>query len=324
MSEAMQEFTGLSDSEVLESRKKYGSNILTPVERDAWWKQWLEKFEDPLIRILMVAAFIAILIGFIDGKIYEGIGIIIAILLATTLAFINEYKANKEFDILNKVNDEVLVKVIRNGELTSVPKKDLVVGDIVLLDNGDEVPADAEVLQSVSLQVDESKLTGESMPVLKSPDTTIPNQKENAYPANKIFRGTNVSEGSGTIRLLSVGDATEIGQANKSASEDVGNDTPLNRQLDKLSQLISVIAFGVSALLFICLMCRDIYDNKLVLNFPQWYFLISAIISIFVALLPVWLPIVYDAKELCSKKDKRPEWLEDGGWKLWTDRKSVV
>lgn len=318
MSEAMQEFTGLSDSEVLESRKKYGSNILTPVERDAWWKQWLEKFEDPLIRILMVAAFIAILIGFIDGKIYEGIGIIIAILLATTLAFINEYKANKEFDILNKVNDEVLVKVIRNGELTSVPKKDLVVGDIVLLDNGDEVPADAEVLQSVSLQVDESKLTGESMPVLKSPDAVIPSHKENAYPANKIFRGTNVSQGSGTIRLLSVGDATEIGQANKSASEDVGNDTPLNRQLDKLSQLISVIAFGVSALLFVCLMCRDIHDNKLALNFPQWYFLISAIISVVVALLPVWLPIVYDARELYSKKDKRPEWLEDGGWKLWT------
>jgi len=194
MAQTIHEFKGLTDAEVLESRQKHGANVITPVARDPWWKQWLEKFNDPIIRILIVAAFVAILVGIIDGKFYEGIVIIVTIFLATTLGFINEYKANKEFDILNKVNDEVPVKVIRNDEITSIPKKDLVVDDIVLLDTGDEVPADAEVLRAMSLKVDESKLTGESMPVKKTPEDDTSEKVENAYPSNKVFRGTNVSK----------------------------------------------------------------------------------------------------------------------------------
>ncbi len=317
MAQTIHEFKGLTDAEVLESRQKHGANVITPVARDPWWKQWLEKFNDPIIRILIVAAFVAILVGIIDGKFYEGIVIIVTIFLATTLGFINEYKANKEFDILNKVNDEVPVKVIRNDEITSIPKKDLVVDDIVLLDTGDEVPADAEVLRAMSLKVDESKLTGESMPVKKTPEDDTSEKVENAYPSNKVFRGTNVSEGRGTIRLLSVGDKTEIGQATQSASEETGNETPLNRQLGKLSKLIGVIAFGVAAFLYLCLILRDFYDGKMDLIAAQWYFLISVIVATLVALIPVWIPIVYDLKELINKKTKRPQWVEEGGLFLW-------
>jgi len=153
-------YKGLTDQEVEGSRKKYGQNILTPPERDPWWKLYLEKFEDPVIRILIIAAFLAIGIGIFHHEYIEGIGIIIAIFLATTLAFVNEYQASREFDILNKVNDEVPIKVIRNGNYTTVPKKDLVVGDIVILETGEEIPADGRVLEAVSFEVDESRFTG--------------------------------------------------------------------------------------------------------------------------------------------------------------------
>ncbi|HNJ44262.1 MAG TPA: cation-transporting P-type ATPase, partial [Acidobacteriota bacterium] len=160
-------YRGLTSAEVEASRQKHGINVLTPPERDPWWKLFLEKFDDPVIRILIIAAVIAIGVGIAEGEYLEGIGIVVAILLATVLAFLNEYQANKEFDILNQVSDDVPVKVIRDGAYTTVPRKEIVVGDLVLLEAGEETPADGRLIEAVSLQIDESRLTGESVPASK-------------------------------------------------------------------------------------------------------------------------------------------------------------
>ncbi|HAO21012.1 MAG TPA: haloacid dehalogenase, partial [Desulfobacteraceae bacterium] len=187
-------FKGLTSAEVEESRRTHGANILTPPEREPWWKLFLEKFDDPVIRILIIAAVIAIVVGVIDGKYAEGVGIILAVLLATTLAFLNEYKAGKEFDILNQVNDEVPIKVLRDGNFTTIAKKDLVVNDVVLLEIGEEIPADGEVLEAVSFQVNQSRLTGESVPVRKMTTEELAKESvdEGAYTRNMLYRGTTV------------------------------------------------------------------------------------------------------------------------------------
>ncbi|MDR2353785.1 MAG: calcium-translocating P-type ATPase, PMCA-type [Deltaproteobacteria bacterium] len=270
------EYTGLTPEEVEESRRLHGANILTPPPRDPWWKLYLEKFEDPIIRILLVAAVIAILAGIIEGQYAEGIGIIIAVFLATTLGFINEYKAGQEFDILNKVSDDESIKVIRGGSYTSIPKKDLVVGDIVALEQGEEIPADGEVLNAISFQVNEASLTGESLPVNKKPKAQLPKDnlpKDNlnepltkevetiafpyAYPPYQVLRGTFVSDGHALIRLTSVGDASEIGKTARSAAEETETITPLNRQLGRLGQVIGVCGFAVALLIFLALSIRS-------------------------------------------------------------------
>ena len=161
------QLTGLTPQQVEASRAQYGANVLTPPPRDPWWKLYLEKFEDPVIRILMIAAVVTILVGVVDGHYAEGIGIILAIFLATSLGFINEFRAKREFDVLNLVNDEAPNNVIRSGAFVVVPRKDLVVGDLVLIEAGDELPADGWVREAVSLQVNEALLTGESLPVNK-------------------------------------------------------------------------------------------------------------------------------------------------------------
>ena len=176
---------GLSAEQVLESRRLHGENILTPPPRDPWWKLFLEKFNDPIIRILSIAASIAIGVGIFNGHYLEGVGIVLAIFLATFMSFINEYRAGKEFDILNQVNEENPVKVIRNGGVTSIPKKEVVVGDIVVVDRGDEIPSDGVLLESVSLSVNESSLTGEPS-AQKSYDSSL-DQGNNTYPSNRVY-----------------------------------------------------------------------------------------------------------------------------------------
>ena len=242
-------YTGLSAVEVAASRAKFGANILTPPPRVPWWKEFLEKFNDPIIRILMIAAVISIAVGSMHGEFTEGIAIIIAIFLATFVAFWNEHKANAEFDVLNKVNDDVPVRVMRDGRPQTVARKDLVVDDIMLLEHGEEVPADADVLEAVSLELDESRLTGESHPVLKQPREhgELPNT---TYPSYRALKSTHVSDGHGVFVVRAVGDKSEIGGAALSAAEDSGNETPLSRQLDRLARVIGVVAFGVAALLF--------------------------------------------------------------------------
>lgn len=250
-------YIGLTDAEVLKSRKMYGVNILTPPEREPLWKQFLEKFTDPLIIILMIAGVLSIGISFYEyfglnegfTVFFEPIGIFVAILLATGLAFYFELKADKEFAILNQVNDDELVEVIRNGNATLIPKKDVVVGDIVIINTGAEVPADGELLECVSLNVDESTLTGEPM-CHKSVDEKD-FDLDATYPTNHVLKGTKVMEGHGIFRVTAVGDKTENGKVFVAAQIDDSVKTPLNEQLDGLSALITKLSYGFAVLVVV-------------------------------------------------------------------------
>ena len=245
-------YTGLTEAQVRENRDKYGENILTPPEKTPLWKRFLEKFRDPLIIILLVAGVLSIGISCYEyysldqgaGVFFEPVGIFIAILLATGLAFYFEMKADREFEILNKVNDDEPVQVIRDNNTTQIPKKDVVVGDIVILNTGEDVPADGELLEAVSLNIDESTLTGE--PICHK--TTDPAQFDSdaTFPSNHAMRGTKVMEGHGIMRVLSVGDKTENGKVFEAAQIDNSVKTPLNEQLDGLGRIISRISYGIA------------------------------------------------------------------------------
>ena len=248
---------GLTDEQVLESRRLNGTNILTPPEKESLWSRFLEKFSDPLIIILLIAGVLSIGISFYEyygldegfGVFFEPIGIFIAILLATGLAFIFELKADKEFALLNQVNDDEPVQVIRNGNTIEIPRKDVVVGDIVILNTGQEVPADGELLEAVALNIDESTLTGE--PICHK--TTDPKEfdKDATFPSNHAMRGTKVMEGHGIMEVIAVGDKTENGKVFEAAQIDDSVKTPLNEQLDGLGNLITKISYAVAALIVV-------------------------------------------------------------------------
>lgn len=249
--------TGLTDAEVLESRKKNGANILTPPEQAPWWKELLDKFSDPLIIILLIAGLLSVGISFYeffglgqDWKVFfEPIGIFVAIGLATSLAFIFERRANKAFKILNQVNDDELVEVMRNGAMTNISRKDVVVGDIVILNTGDEIPADGELLDSVTLSVDESTLTGE--PLCAKTTNPAHFDKDATYPSNHVMRGTKVMEGHGVMCVLKVGDATEMGKVFEEAQIDDSIKTPLNEQLDGLADWITNVSYIFAGLIIV-------------------------------------------------------------------------
>lgn len=248
---------GLSDSEVAESRAKYGANLLTPVARVSVWRKFLEKFQDSTIIILLVAALLSIGVSvyevYYHGRgseaFLEPMGILFAVLLATGLAFYFEQKADKEFTILNKVNDDEPVRVIRNGHTMEVPKQSVVVGDIVVVESGDEVPADGELLNSVSLSVDESMLTGE--PIASKSAAPTASDSEATFPTNHLLRGTRVVEGHGVCRVFAVGDATENGKVFHAAQIDDSVRTPLNEQLDRLGSMISKLGYGIALLVLV-------------------------------------------------------------------------
>ena len=250
-------YTGLTDSEVEQSRALHGVNLLTPPEKVSLLKKFLEKFNDPLIIILLIAGALSIGISCYEywvlrqgaGVFFEPLGIFMAILLATGLAFIFELKADKEFALLNQVNDDQPVQVIRNGHTTLVPKRDVVVDDIVILNTGDEVPADGELLEAVSLNIDESTLTGE--PVCRK--TVIADQfdPDATFPSNHAMRGTKIMEGHGVMRVFAVGDSTENGKVYESARIDDSVRTPLNEQLDRLGKLITRASYVIAALIVI-------------------------------------------------------------------------
>lgn len=255
--EQKRHYTGLTDAQVRESRKKNGANVLTPPEKEPLWKQFLEKFGDPLIIILMIAGALSIGISCYEffglgqdaAVFFEPVGIFVAILLATGLAFYFELQADKEFTILNQVNDDEPVEVIRNGNTTQVPRKDIVVGDIVVINTGEEVPADCELLEATSLHMDESSLTGEPM-CFKSIDEKD-FDKAATYPTNHVMKGTKVMEGHGVCRVLAVGDKTEQGKVFEAVQIDDSVKTPLNEQLDGLSDLITKVSYGFAALIVI-------------------------------------------------------------------------
>ncbi len=261
----MQQYRGLTDKQVLESRTQHGANDLTPPARESWVKLLLGKFNDPIIKLLLFATLLSFITGYFHGSIVESLGILLAVFLATFISFINEYKAGKEFDILNKINDTVPVKVYRNGAVTQIPKNELVVGDIVIVTQGDEIPADGKLLETMELSVNESSLNGESV---SSRKTHIPVKDfTGTYSPNFIYRGTTVTEGDGIMEVTAVGDATEIGKTARQAAELTGAKTPLNRQLDKLSGIIGKIGFTVAGLTFLALVIRDYAVGILTFSF---------------------------------------------------------
>lgn len=250
-------YKGLSDQEVLESRAKHGENILTPAKKTPLWKKFLEKFKDPMIIVLLIAGLLSIGISFYEyfsgakgfSVFFEPVGIFVAVFLATGLAFIFELRADRQFEVLNKVNDDEIVKVIRNGKTVEVAKKEVVVGDVVKLVNGDEVPADGELLESVSLKIDESSLTGE--PICEKTTAEEDFDKEATFPSNHVMKGTKVMEGHGICRVFAVGDNTENGKVFTAAQIDSSVRTPLNEQLDKLGGLVSKLGYTIAGLIIV-------------------------------------------------------------------------
>ncbi len=290
---------GLTEDEVRKSRAEHGVNLLTPPKRPSLWKLYLEKFEDPVVRVLLVAAFFSLIISVVENEYAETIGIIAAILLATGIGFFFEYDANKKFDLLNAVNEETLVKVVRNGRVREIPRKDVVVGDIVMLETGEEIPADGELLEAVSLQVNESNLTGE--PVIAKTTVEADFDEESTYASNRVLRGTTVVDGHGMMRVESVGDATEIGKVARQSTEQTTEPTPLNIQLSKLANLIGKIGFSVAGLAFAIFFVKDVvlvYDFASFHTFEQWlpalkatlkYFMMA--VTLIVVAVPEGLPM---------------------------------
>jgi Ca2+-transporting ATPase len=314
-------FEGLSDAQVLDSRRKYGENILTPPAKTPLWKLFLEKFEDPIIRILLIAAFLSLGIAIINhintgiGEYAETIGIFCAIFLSIGVAFWFELDANRKFDILNLVNDDTLVKVVRNGNVCEIPKRDVVVGDIIMLETGEEIPADGELLEAISMQVDESCLTGE--PMIDKTTCSEDFDKESTYPSNWVMRGTKVMDGHGIVEVKRVGDNTEYGKVAEKATEMSGEETPLNKQLDVLAKFIGVVGLALAALTFTVLFVKDIFFGSVTYSLGQLGLLAAVITGALIALTKVWLPIIYDAFELCGKEKELPKSVDEGGWLRW-------
>ena len=290
---------GLTDQELLQSRETHCVNLLTPPKRPSLLKLYLEKFEDPVVRVLLVAAVFSLIISIIENEYAETVGIIAAILLATGIGFYFEYDANKKFDLLNAVNEETLVKVIRNGRIQEIPRKEVVVGDIVVLETGEEIPADGELIEAISLQVNESNLTGE--PVINKTTVEADFDEEATYASNLVMRGTTVVDGHGSMKVLRVGDATEIGKVARQSTEQSTEPTPLNIQLTKLANLIGKIGFTVAGLAFLIFFIKDVvlyFDFGALNGWHDWlpvlertlkYFMMA--VTLIVVAVPEGLPM---------------------------------
>ena len=262
---------GLTDEQVKQSREQHGKNVLTPPQRTSLWKLYLDKFRDPIIQILLVAAFVSLILAFIEKNFMETIGIFVAVFLATTVGFYFERDAAKKFNLLTALSEEQPVKVRRNGKVMEIPRHDVVVGDVVLVEVGDEVPADGELIVCNDLQMNESTLTGE--PVTEK---SLEGGGDGAYPRNIILRSTMVMNGRGEFVVTSVGDATEIGKVAKKSTEQTSVETPLHMQLDKLAKMISKVGSVVSVAAFFIFLIHDILTN------PAWggkdYFYMAEIV----------------------------------------------
>ena len=262
---------GLTDEQVKQSREQHGKNVLTPPQRTSLWKLYLDKYRDPIIQILLVAAFVSLILAFIEKNFMETIGIFLAVFLATTVGFYFERDAAKKFNLLTALSEEQPVKVRRNGKVMEIPRHDVVVGDVVLVEVGDEVPADGELIVCNDLQINESTLTGE--PVTEK---SLEGGGDGAYPRNVILRSTMVMNGRGEFVVTAVGDATEIGKVAKKSTEQTSVETPLHMQLDKLAKMISKVGSVVSVAAFFIFLIHDILTN------PAWggkdYFYMAEIV----------------------------------------------
>lgn len=262
---------GLTDEQVKQSREQHGKNVLTPPQRTSLWKLYLDKYRDPIIQILLVAAFVSLILAFIEKNFMETIGIFVAVFLATTVGFYFERDAAKKFNLLTALSEEQPVKVRRNGKVMEIPRHGVVVGDVVLVEVGDEVPADGELIVCNDLQINESALTGE--PVAEK---SLEGGGDGAYPRNVILRSTMVMNGRGEFVVTAVGDATEIGKVAKKSTEQTSVETPLHMQLDKLAKMISKVGSVVSVAAFFIFLIHDILTN------PVWggkdYFYMAEIV----------------------------------------------
>ena len=242
---------GLTEQEVASARAKYGVNLLTPPRQTPWWRLYLEKFQDPIIVILLFATLISLIFGFMHGEYTESVGIICAVLLATGVGFWQEYSAKKKFDAMKSDKDFEPVKVRRDGVVVEIGKDQIVVGDVVVLTAGDEVPADIELFASTEMKVAEAAMTGESVAVGKYPIDEP--YTGSGFAPNLLLRGTNVEQGMGEGIVVSVGDATEIGKTTRQASEETDNETPLQIKLTELASVINKVAFGIAGTMFVIL-----------------------------------------------------------------------
>ena len=262
---------GLTDEQVKQSREQHGRNVLTPPHRTSLWKLYLDKYRDPIIQILLVAAFVSLILAFIEHNFMETIGIFVAVFLATTVGFYFERDAAKKFNVLTALSEEQPVKVRRGGKVMQIPRHDIVVGDVVLIEVGDEVPADGELLVSTDLQINESTLTGEPIT-----EKNTEGGGDGAYPRNVILRSTMVMNGRGEFVVTAVGDATEIGKVAQKSTEQTSVKTPLYVQLDKLASMISKVGSVVSVAAFVIFLVHDILTN------PAWggkdYFYMAEIV----------------------------------------------
>lgn len=254
---------GLSPQQVEDSRLKNGENILTPPQRPSIWKLYFEKYKDPIIQILLVAAVVSLILAFIENDFIETIGIFIAIFLATTIGFIFEQDAAKKFDVLTSISEEQPVKVRRNGHVIEIPRREIVVGDIVLIETGDEIPADGQLLKAVNLQVDESSLTGEPIAEKKVGGRDSSEEDESTYAIDQVLRSTMVMNGRGEYRVTAVGDKTEIGKVARKSAETTNVKTPLAIQLDRLAKIISKFGIALSVTPFVIFLVHDILVNPL-------------------------------------------------------------
>ena len=268
---------GLSAAEVEKSRLEHGENVLTPPRRQSMWRLYIEKYQDPMIRILLVAAVVSLALAFVKQDFIETLGIIFAIILATTVGFFFERDAARKFDVLTQLGEEQPVKVLREGKVVEIPRREVVVGDVVIVETGDEVPADGQLFESTDLQVDESSLTGEPIttkeclplsPSIATPHSDFESKKEKensdeAYPKDMLLRSSMVMGGTGRYVVSAVGDETEIGHVARQATELTGVKTPLNIQLDKLAKMISKVGGGLSVAAFFAFRIHDILTNDL-------------------------------------------------------------
>ena len=294
------EYPGLSDAEVRASREKYGENVLTPPARTPMWKLFLEKFSDPIIRILLVALLLSIAVAVYHvatgeagmSALFEPAGIALAILLATVVGFLFEMSAARKFDILNQVNDDQPVKVVRDGHILEIPKRDVVVGDIVMLNAGDEIPADGVLLSAVSVQVNESSLTGEPMATKTTVEADF--DKEATYPSNAVMNGSTMLGGYGVMRVTQVGDATEYGKVYTGSQIENNTQTPLDKQLNTLASFITKASYVIAAIILIARTAIYLSDHPVLdwLSFGS-YLLSTAMIAVtvIVVAVPVGLPM---------------------------------
>ena len=253
---------GLTAREVEQSRVKHGENVLTPPRRQSMWRLYLEKYNDPMVRILLVAALVSLVLAFVKDDYIETLGIIAAVLLATTVGFYFERDAARKFDVLTQLGEEQPVKVVRDGQVVEIPRREVVVGDVVVVETGDEVPADGQLFESTDLQVDESSLTGEPM-THKAVQVDQHAVNGEAYPKDMMLRSSMVMGGTGRYVVTAVGDATEIGHVARQATELTGVKTPLNIQLDRLAKLISKIGGVVATASFLIFLIHDMLTNDL-------------------------------------------------------------